>query len=291
MGTTNAAVTFSPASRGSVESLTTASRAEFAWMVDIPGNPLLRATSRSNASASRTSPTISRSGRMRNASFTSRRNGTSPVPSRLGWRHWSPTQSRFSRLSSKTSSQVTTRWLAGMLPARARTIVVFPACVAPETSTFRPAVTAASRKRAARGVSDPWDTRSSNRWARAMYLRMFTAHALAVIGGMATCNRSPPTRAASTKGWEMSSRRPEDRSIRSTRSRTDWWSRIVVVSSGRPERAMKIRPGSLIQISSTAGSSRYCWSGPRPATESSSSFATPSESPRAGTSPASERWS
>ena len=43
-----------------------------------------------------------------------------------------------------------------------------------------------------------------------------------------------------------------------------------MVSSERPRRAMKTRPGSLIQISSTVGSSRKGCSGPNPQTESRS---------------------
>ena len=84
VGTTNREPTFSPASSGSVHIFTIASRAELAWMVHMPGTPELRAMSRSRDSAWRTSPTMIREGRMRSASLTSRRRGTSPVPSRLG---------------------------------------------------------------------------------------------------------------------------------------------------------------------------------------------------------------
>ena len=60
VGTTNAADTFSPASSGSVHILTSASRAEFACSVHMPGRPLFSAISRSRHSSCRTSPTISR---------------------------------------------------------------------------------------------------------------------------------------------------------------------------------------------------------------------------------------
>ena len=59
-----------------------------------------------------------------------------------------------------------------------------------------------------------------------------------------------------------STRRPEDFSIRSTRSRTWSCESRVVVSSATPLRATKTRLGSLTQISSTDGSSKYCCSGP-----------------------------
>ena len=87
-------LTFSPASNGRVHILEIASRAEFACKVHIPGRPLLSAISRSRLSAWRTSPTISRFGRIRSASFTSRRNGTSPCPlqARLAALHRRPSR-------------------------------------------------------------------------------------------------------------------------------------------------------------------------------------------------------
>ena len=60
VGTMYAAVTFSPASIGSTQSLVTASRAELACTLVMPGMPEFSATSRSSASAWRTSPTTSR---------------------------------------------------------------------------------------------------------------------------------------------------------------------------------------------------------------------------------------
>ena len=62
----------------------------------------------------------------------------------------------------------------------------------------------------------------------------------------------------------MSMRRPLDLSIRSTSSCTWAVVRTRLVSSWRPWRAMKTRLGSLIQTSSTAGSSRNGCSGPKP---------------------------
>ena len=84
VGTTKREPTFSPASSGRVHILVIASRALLAWMVHMPGSPLLSAMSRSRLSAWRTSPTMIREGRMRSASLTRRRSGTSPVPSRTG---------------------------------------------------------------------------------------------------------------------------------------------------------------------------------------------------------------
>ena len=80
-------------------------------------------------------------------------------------------------------------------------------------------------------------------------------------------------------------------SIRSTRSRTCPSSRIVVVSSDRPRRATNTRPGSLIQISSTSGSSRWRCSGPKPATASYTTLAACRGSGSAGSVDDSERSS
>ncbi len=70
------------------------------------------------------------------------------------------------------------------------------------------------------------------------------------------CTRLPSGSRASVNGCETSIRRPVVFSIRSTRSLTSSSVSTVVVSSCRPSRAMNTRLGSLIQISSTAGSSR-----------------------------------
>ncbi len=99
----------------------------------------------SRDSACRTSPTISRSGRMRSASLTSLRMSISPVPSRFCCLVCNPTTSRRLTFSSKISSMVITRSRLPIEEDRQLSIVVLPACVAPETSTFSPAATATSR--------------------------------------------------------------------------------------------------------------------------------------------------
>ena len=247
--------------------------------------------SRSRLSASRTSPTTMRSGRMRSASLTRRRRGISPVPSRLGCRHCSATTSLLARLSSNTSSAVMMRCCAGIEPASALSMVVLPACVAPETRIFRPARTHASRSPAGWGVSEPDRTRSPRLAARMTNLRMFTAMWRRVTSGMTTCRRSPPGSDASTNGLERSRRRPEDLSICSTRCSTCSSVRIVEVSSARPLRATNTCDGLLIQISSIEGSSRYFCSGPSPATASMTLFAALRVSTIAGTAPLIERES
>ena len=75
---------------------------------------------------------------MRSASLTSRRSRTSPVPSRLGCRVCSATQSGHASRSSNTSSHVTTRSPGGTAASRQPSSVVLPACVPPATMTFSP---------------------------------------------------------------------------------------------------------------------------------------------------------
>ncbi len=67
------------------------------------------------------------------------------------------------------------------------------------------------------------------------------------MSGITTCSREPSGIIASTNGWLRSTRRPEVRSIRSTRSASAWVDRIVVVSSERPLRATKTFSGPLTQ--------------------------------------------
>ena len=129
-------------------------------MVHKPGRPELRAISKSKLSASLTSPTTIRPGRIRSASFTNRRKDISPTPSRFGCRVCMATQSAFSIRISKVSSTVTTRWSLATSFSNAQSKVVLPACVAPETSRFFPAVTASERKAACIALIDSNSTRS-----------------------------------------------------------------------------------------------------------------------------------
>ena len=64
-----------------------------------------------------------------------------------------------------------------------------------------------------------------------------------------------------------------------------------MVSSATPSRATNTREGSLIQISSTEGSSKYCCSGPYPATVSHTARDAASTSASTGIPPSSERSS
>ncbi len=155
--------------------LVSASRAEFAWIVHMPGKPLFKASRRSRHSSPRTSPTMIRDGRIRSDSLTRSRSRTSPVPSRPACRVCIETQSGIGSLISKTSSQLITRSLPGIEPDNAFSIVVLPAWVPPETRMLRPQATDASSTAAACGVSEPSATRSVSRVARTVNLRMLIA--------------------------------------------------------------------------------------------------------------------
>jgi hypothetical protein len=106
---------------------------------------------------------------------------------------------------------------------------------------------------------------------------------------MTACSRDPSGSVASTNGSLRSSRRPLVRSIRSTSSATSASASTVVVSSLWPRRATKTLPGSLIQTSSTSGSSSHRCSGPKPATVSSTARATSPGSPTGGSAEDSAR--
>ena len=125
----------------------------------------------------------------------------------------------------------------------------------------------------------------SSRAARSTNLRMLTAEKPRLMPSSTTCSRWPSGSIASTNGWLMSIRRPLDLSIRSTSSCTCAAVSIRLVSSCRPLRATKTRLGSLIQISSTAGSSRNGCSGPKPDTRATSSPTTASTSGTGATAP------
>ena len=210
VGTTNDESILRPANSGRVQSLARASRELLAWIEHMPGSPLLSAMSRSSDSASRTSPTTSRSGRIRKASLMSRRSVISPVPSRFGCRHCIPTTSRAARSSSKISSTVTMRSPARAPDSRAFSRVVLPLWVAPETRMFCPEITQVRRNSAAWWLSEPSATSRCRSRMRLVNLRILTAQCRCVISGMTTCSRDPSVREASTKGELRSTRRPVD---------------------------------------------------------------------------------
>jgi pilus assembly protein CpaF len=138
VGTTKREEMFSPARSGSVQSLVSASRALFACRLAIPGSPEFRASRRSRDSSARTSPTITREGRMRRHCFTRSRSVISPEPSSPCCRVCIATQSGCVKRSSKTSSAEITRSSPGMLAAKQFSAVVLPVCVEADTIETEP---------------------------------------------------------------------------------------------------------------------------------------------------------
>src|SRR6185312_15382449 len=156
---------------------------------------------------------------------------------------------------------------------------------------FSPLLTAAPRNRDASGVSDPSSTKCSNLEARAINFLMLTDQCWRVMSGMTTCRRDPSGSAASTKGEDKSNRRPEDLSIRSTKSRTCCCVSVTDVSSDSPPLATYTSDGELIQISSIEGSSSNGCNGPNPATASKMYLRAWSKCPSGGKLPNKDRSS
>ena len=123
-----------PPSSAQEASRTRAPSASLAWIVErLPPCPVLSACSRSLASAPRTSPRITRSGRWRSECRTRSWMVTPPASPRASKRR----QLGAVICSSSVSSMTSRRSSAGMRPARACSRVVLPAPVPPATSTLR----------------------------------------------------------------------------------------------------------------------------------------------------------
>ena len=129
-----AAARGSPAASASASTRAGTSAAELAWMVPEPPSwPVLRAASSSVTSAPRTSPTTSRSGRIRSAWRTRSRTVISPAVSMLGGRASKETTCGCAGLSSAESSTTTTRSAGSTRPSSVESRVVFPDPVPPLT--------------------------------------------------------------------------------------------------------------------------------------------------------------
>ncbi len=121
-----------------------------AWIVHIePDRPWLMALSIGSTSSPRTSPTMTRSAFMRSDRRTRSATGIRPSPSMLAGRASSATMSGWrvepvSRPSSKACSIVTIRSRRSISAASARSRVVFPEFIAPDTTMFFRARTAAA---------------------------------------------------------------------------------------------------------------------------------------------------
>ena len=124
------------------------SRGELAWIVAIePSWPVFMACSMSMTSAPRTSPTTTRSGRMRRLLRINSRMLTAPLPSKPPWHDSSRTTCGWMSDSSAVSSTVTTRSVSGMKKASAFKSEVLPELVPPDTRMLQRFFTASCSSR------------------------------------------------------------------------------------------------------------------------------------------------
>ena len=188
-----------------------APREELAWMVVIdPSLPWLMAFSIGTTSLPRTSPTMTRSGVIRSAHRTSSARVISPSPSMLASRDCIATTSGWaavsqSRHSSRLSSMVISRSRGGIAEASARSRVVLPTAVPPETRMFLRALTTAARNAASWPSRVPLAVRPS-RDALASRSRRMATHGLPVTAITAN-SRPPPGSGTLTRGVARSNRR------------------------------------------------------------------------------------
>ena len=219
------------------------------------------------------------------------------MPSRLGWRHCIAATSRNGIFSSKTSSQVTTRSREGIAAARQLSIVVLPAWVPPATRMFRPAAT----RRVEEPRRRPRQRAQPHEVVEVVGLDDELADVDAPVGpGDVGDDHVEP--GAVGQGGVDERRRQVHPAPRRLQHPLDEVAHLV----GGQERAWSARrcrrgrrtpsSGSLIQISSTVGSSRKGWIGPNPATASRTLLVAPSQvgagpaGHRAATAPRSRRW-
>ena len=158
-------VTCGPASIAQVTSLRRHVAASAAWVVDSDPVPDSIALIIVHASGPRTSPTIcrDRENRKESSSASARSNAPaarpsgpiSPTPGRASQSITTSCRPVSARNSSYSVSNVPIASSRGICPHRARTRVVFPADIGPETTMLHAPRTAAARKLAAAGDRQP----------------------------------------------------------------------------------------------------------------------------------------
>ena len=215
----------------------------------------MSAIKRSSASASLTSPTIIRLGRIRRDSLINLRSEISPSPSKLAFRVCSAIQSGIFGFNSKTSSIVITRSPGDICEISAFKNVVFPDWVPPLTNILKPLLIELINRSNISLFIEPNSIKSANEFPWFKCLRILTAQCLAVTSGIATCNLLPSGNLASTNGLLTSRRLPPQINNLSIKSCTSSLLKTRLVNSLLPLRATNTRFGVFIQISSTKSSS------------------------------------
>ena len=211
----------SPAASASASTRAGTSAAELAWSVPQPPScPVLSAASRSTTSPPRTSPTTSRSGRIRSACRTNDRTVTSPAPSRLGGRASSHTQCGWSGDSSCESSTRTRRSAGSASESSAASSVVLPEPVPPLTTNAARRRTTARSRRSPAVLTAPAATSSVSVKPRARGTRREISVPGRAIGASNAWHRVPSASRTSTNGLASSRRRPPSAASRWARRRT-----------------------------------------------------------------------
>ena len=184
----------SPASAPRASNRATASALVLACRVPQPPScPVLSAVSSSRTSAPRTSPTTSRSGRIRSDWRTRAVRLTSPLPSTLAGRACSRTTCGWSTASSRTSSTTTSRSSGSALARAGRpSSVVLPLPVPPLTTKATRRWTRARRTVRPRASKVPQEPSSARDGATRRGTRRLMWGPSAASGGSTACRRTPP---------------------------------------------------------------------------------------------------
>ena len=174
----------------------TDSCAVLAWTVPMqPSCPVFIAVKSERASAPRTSPTISRSGRMRSVFFSNASMSSPESPALPGLTVSSWTWCSCSRWISVTSSMVISRSRDGMKRPSMFNVVVFPEPVPPETRMLQGAApipsTNIQSSAASRGVSVPKRMRSTKVSGSCVCLRIVSVGPPGDAGGSVALTRLP----------------------------------------------------------------------------------------------------
>jgi len=213
----------------------------------------------------RTSPTTSRSGRIRSAlatrSPTSRsRFSASPAAMSCGWRVSRLKRLALSRSSSAVSSTTPTRSAGSKRSVSERRNVVLPAPVSPATRKFALACTSLASSSAISVERPPSVTQSrpcrplGSRSSRSR-LNLRIDRYGPPTGGMTAFTRDPSAIRASTIGWATESSRPARAAIRSESSMSSReLPRRTSVDSRRPRRSTNTASGPFTRMSETSGS-------------------------------------
>ena len=267
------------------------SRAALAWMMvpQPPSWPVFSAASMSVTSAPRTSPTTSRSGRIRRACRTRSRSEISPLPSTFASRLSRLTTCGCFGLSSLESSTMTSRSRGSTSDSRAASSVVFPLPVPPETRNATRVWMSASSSSAPAGPSEPASTRSATeRPARAGTRSDRHVPGLAT-GASAAWKRVPSRSRTSTNGEASSSLRPAAAANRCANRRTAASSANWTFVRCRPiPSSTYTSSGPLTRTSVIPGRRRSASSGPAP-TESRRKASTTSRTAESPTRSPSQR--